>query len=230
MTVLVEPDLKDSFLALGKYPFMSLVFFKYFCEELKTWLFRCYLEAYGDGVLSDIITMGTITCIPKTGKLRNTLKNWRPLTLLNGTYKFLSSMIAERLKSVLEVIINNDQTGFISNRFIGENTRLLYDTITYTEAEQLPGLLIIVDYAKAFDTVEWKFIDEVLKIFGFGDEFSDWIKLLRNGSHTCQPQTKKNRRFSHAAVPLPYTLVYQLPTRCRTCIYNLPTSHQVAST
>ena len=159
-------------------------FFKYFCEELKTWMFRCYLEVYGEGVLSDILTMGTITCIPKTGKLRNSLKNWRPLTLLNGTYNFLSSMIAERLKSVLETIINNDQTGFISNRFIGENTRLLYDTITYTEAEQLPGLLIIVDYAKAFDTIEWKFIDEVLKIFGFGINFSNWIKLLRNKSES----------------------------------------------
>ena len=169
-------------------------FFKYFCEELKTWLFRCYLEAYRDGVLSDIITMGTITCIPKTGKLRNTLKNWRPLTLLNGTYKFLSSMIAERLKSVLESIINNDQTGFISNRFIGENTRLLYDTITYTETEQLPGLLIIVDYAKAFDTIEWKFIDEVLKIFEFGDEFSKWIKLLRNGSES---KIEQNGFFSN---------------------------------
>ena len=100
--------------------------------------------------------MGTITCIPKAGKLRNTLKNWRPLTLLNGSYKLLSSMIAERLKSVLETIINNDQTGFISNWFIGENTRLLYDTITYAETEQVPGLLIIVDYAKAFDTIEWK--------------------------------------------------------------------------
>ena len=159
-------------------------FFKYFCEELKTWMFRCYLEAYGEGALSDIITMGTITCIPKTGKLRNSLKNWRPLTLLNGTYKFLSSMIAERLKSVLETIIDNDETGFISSRFIEENTRLLNDTITYTEAEQLPGLLIIVDYAKAFDTIEWKFIDEVLKIFGFGINFSNWIKLLRNKSES----------------------------------------------
>ena len=73
-------------------------------------------------------------------------------------------MIAERLKQVLESIIDNDQTGFISTHFIGENTRLLYDTITYTEAEQLPGLLIIVYYAKAFDTIEWNFIDEVLNI------------------------------------------------------------------
>ena len=51
--------------------------------------------------------------------------------------------------------------------------------------------------------------------------------------HKCipvNPRQKKNRRFSHAAVPSPYTFVYQLPTRCRTCIYNLPTSHQVAPT
>ena len=136
-------------------------FLKNFKDELKTWLFRAYNEAYALGSLSDLITMGTITCIPKSGKLRNTLKNWRPLTLLNGSYKFLSSMVAERLKSILATIINNDQTGFISNRFIGENTRLIYDTIIYTEAEQIPGLLIIVDYAKAFDTIEWNFIDEV---------------------------------------------------------------------
>ena len=76
------------------------------------------------------------------------IENWRPLTLLNGSYKILSSMIAERIKHVLEVIINGDQTGFISYRFIGENTRLLFDTITYTEAEQIPRLLILVDYAK----------------------------------------------------------------------------------
>ena len=62
--------------------------------------------------------MGTITCIPKGGKLRNDLKNWRPLTLLNCTYKYLSSMIADRIKSVLEELISNDQTGFISNRFL----------------------------------------------------------------------------------------------------------------
>ena len=136
-------------------------FLKIFKDELKTWLFRAYNEAYALGSLSDLITMGTITCIPKSGKLRNTLKHWRPLTLLNGSYKFLSSMVAERLKSILATIINNDQTGFISNRFIGENTRLIYDTIIYTEAEQIPGLLIIVDYAKAFDTIEWNFIDEV---------------------------------------------------------------------
>ena len=88
-------------------------------------------------------------------------------------------MISERLKTVLETLINNDQTGFISNRFIGENTRLLFDIINYAEMEQVPGLLIIVDYAKAFDTIEWNFINKSLELFNFGSEITKWISLLR---------------------------------------------------
>ena len=80
------------------------------------------------------------------------------------------------------MIINNDQTGFISNRFIGENSCLLFDTITYTDTENVPGLLIKVGYAKAFDTIELCFIDECLKLFNFGDDFSSCIKLLQTGS------------------------------------------------
>ena len=110
-------------------------FFKFFRAELQVWLFRAYQESFECGTLSPEITNGTITCIPKSGKLRNSLKNWRPLTLLNGSYKFLSSIIAERLKKVLELIVNSDQTGFIANRFI-ENTRLIFDTIIYTENDK----------------------------------------------------------------------------------------------
>ena len=134
------------------------------------------------GSLSRDTLMGTITCIPKGGKLRNELKNWRPLTLLNCSYKFLSSMIADHLKSVLEILISPDQTGFISNRFIGENKRLLYDTITYCNNENVSGLLVVVDYAKAFDTIEWTFIDQCLHLFNFGDVITKWVQILRLNS------------------------------------------------
>ena len=157
-------------------------FFKIFKEELIVWLYRAYYESFAKGEFSPNIISGTITCIPKGGKLRDSLKNWRPLTLLNGSYKFLSAMISERLKSVLETLINNDQTGFISNRFIGENTRRLFDIINFTEVEQIPGLLIIVDYAKEFDTIEWNFITECLKLFNFGPILIQWISLLREKS------------------------------------------------
>ena len=75
-----------------------------------------------NGEFSTTLFEGIITCIPKQGKLRNDLKNWRPLTSLNTMYKCFSSMVSNRLKSVLPSIINEDQTGFISVRFFGENT------------------------------------------------------------------------------------------------------------
>ena len=58
-------------------------------------------------------------------------------------------MVSNRLKVVLPTIVNEDQTGFISGRCIGENTRMVYDTIDYCEAEQKKGLLIILDFSKA---------------------------------------------------------------------------------
>ena len=100
-------------------------FFKQFIHELSVWVLRAYNDSFRNGYLTRDTILGTITCIPKSGKQRNTLKNWRPLTLLNCSYKYLSAMIADRVKGVLEELISTDQTGFISNRFIGENTRLL---------------------------------------------------------------------------------------------------------
>ena len=73
-------------------------------------------------------------------------------------YNFFSLIIANRIKLTLESIINPDQTGFISNRFLGENLKLLLDTLNYSETNSVKGLLIIVDYAKAFDTKAFNWI------------------------------------------------------------------------
>lgn len=56
-------------------------------------------------------------------KPRQYLKNWRPITLLNVIYKIASGYIAERIKTTLYKLISEDQTGFISGHYIGENTR-----------------------------------------------------------------------------------------------------------
>ena len=86
------------------------------------------------------------------------------------------------LRAYWKELISNDQTGFISNRFIGENTRLLYDTIDCCHTQNIEGLLIVVDYAKAFDTIEWDYVDQCLRLFNFGEGLISWTKLLRNNS------------------------------------------------
>ena len=157
-------------------------FFKVFSHQLKHWILRLFKESIDVKQFPETILEGIITCIPKTGKERNQIKNWRPLTMLNSIYKFFSSIMAKIIKSTLNQIINPDQTGLISNRFIGENSRLLFDTLCHCENTDTPGMLIIVDYAKAFDTIEWEFIDHCLGQFGFGSFIREAVKLLQNNS------------------------------------------------
>ena len=79
------------------------------------------LYAYKTDSLSVTQKQGIITCIPKPNKSRHFLKNWRPISLLNVIYKLASSVIANRIKPVLDSIVHEDQKGFIAGRFIGEN-------------------------------------------------------------------------------------------------------------
>ena len=51
-------------------------------------------------------------------------------------------MIANKIKAVLNSLIHEDQKGFISGRFIGENVKLIYDILFETKSQNLPGLIL----------------------------------------------------------------------------------------
>ena len=61
---------------------------------------------------------------------------------------------------MLPDLINNDQTGFLKGRSIGENVRLIDRIITYAESQNIRGILLFIDFEKAFDTLEWYFIEK----------------------------------------------------------------------
>lgn len=58
------------------------------------------------------------------------------------------------MQMFLPRLIDNDQTGFLKNRFIGENIRLVDSVINYANKEQIPGLLLFIDFENAFDSLE----------------------------------------------------------------------------
>ena len=103
---------------------------------------------------------------------------WRPITLLNTDYKIISKILANRLKKVLPKIIHADQKGFVPGRNIQDANRLIQDLIKYTDDEDLEGAIIFLDQEKAFDRVEWGWVDACLKKFNFGDKFRKWISML----------------------------------------------------
>ena len=65
-------------------------------------------------------------------------------------------------------LISCDQVGYIKRCFIGKNERIIEDILSYTLTKHLLGLLIIIDFEKAFDTVEWNFLFKSLKSYNFG--------------------------------------------------------------
>ena len=91
----------------------------------------------------------------KKGKDRSLLQSWRPISLVNVDAKIISKVLATRItKNVLPSIIHHNQSGFVKDRFIGETVRSIFDLMEFS----LPGLMIIIDFQKAFDCLEWNFL------------------------------------------------------------------------
>ena len=67
------------------------------------------------------------------------------------------------MKTVLDKLINPAQKGFIAGRFIGENVRLINDVLFETKNQNISGMILSIDFEKAFDTVSWKFIKKKKK-------------------------------------------------------------------
>lgn len=156
----------------------SCKFFKFFWKDIGTFVTRAINESYKQLQFSSPNKLRIITCIPKAGKPTQFFKNWRPISLLNIVYKLASGCIAERIKTVPVKSINRDQTGFLKGRFIGENIRLVYDIMHFTENNDIPGLLMLIDFEKAFDSISWNFIYKALEFFNFGPSINRWIKTF----------------------------------------------------
>jgi len=124
------------------------------CSEL----LNSYKEAFRSRKLSISQRRGIISFIPKSDSDLTEVSSWRPITPLNVDYKILTKIIANRIETFLPKLIHSDQTSFVKGRYIGQNIRLLNGIMAYTNIEKLPGILLFVDFEKAFDSIEWNLI------------------------------------------------------------------------
>ena len=153
-------------------------FLKFFWTHLKLLIFDSFRYSFENNLLSDEQRRGILTLTPKPNKDLRYLNNWRPLTILNTDYKILTKALANRLQKVIYKIVNHDQVGYIKNRYIGENIRIIEDLKSYTNLKQCAGYMVLIDFQKAFDSIEWDFLFETLNAFNFGPNFVKWVKIL----------------------------------------------------
>ena len=119
---------------------------------------------------------------------RDNLSNWRPITLLNVDYKIATRALAKRLQVIMTSIINSDQTGYVKGRYVGENVRLIEDVLRYTQKDEIPLVLLFLDFSKAFDSIDRNFLINSLKQFNFGHDFIKWIKTIYSNTSSCLVQ------------------------------------------
>ena len=157
-------------------------FYILFWEKIKYYLLDSINAALIKGSMSQTQKEGIINLLRKKDKDSLFLKNWRPLTMLNVDYKILAKTLANRIKTKISTLIHSDQTGFLKNRYIGENINRILSIMEYCEKNDLEGLIVNIDFEKAFDSIEWNCLYKTLSFFNFGENFIGYIKTLYNGS------------------------------------------------
>ena len=157
---------------------LSVEFYKFFWNNIKSFLIDSYDYSFENDLLSLDQHRALLVLIPKGTKDKRLLKNWRPISLLNVDYKILAKVLAIRLQKVISHLISSDQTGYIKGRYIGDNVRTMLDILEITKQQADPGIMVMIDFKKVFDTLSWSFLYKTLDYFNFGPVFKQYIKLL----------------------------------------------------
>nr|GEX31496.1 RNA-directed DNA polymerase, eukaryota, reverse transcriptase zinc-binding domain protein [Tanacetum cinerariifolium] len=100
----------------------------------------------------------------------NLVKDFRPISLIGSLYKIIAKILANRLVGVLGDIVDEVQSAFIADRQILDGPFILNETLQWCKLKKKPSLIFKVDFEKAYDSVRWDFLDDILRKFGFGDK------------------------------------------------------------
>jgi hypothetical protein len=113
-----------------------------------------------------------------------TLRYYRPISLIHTIGKLFAKTLALRLQPFICDLINLNQTAFIKGRRIHENFRTVQLACRWLHGRKIPMILLQVDLAKAFDTVCWPFLLEVLEHMGFPGRWRNWISYMLSTAST----------------------------------------------
>jgi hypothetical protein len=127
--------------------------------------------------MDEAINVTNIALIPKV-KDPKCVTDFRPISLCNVLYKIISKVLANRLKTILPMVISQNQSAFLPGRLITDNILAAYETLhtMHTRLWSKVGYMgIKLDMSKAYDRVEWEFLDAVMEKMGFS---SRWRMLI----------------------------------------------------
>ena len=156
---------------------MPPLFFQHFWPMIEGDVTLSVLSWLNSGTISHPLNHTFITLIPKK-KNPSLVSDYHPISLCNVLYKIFAKVLANRLKIFLNFVINKNQSAFAKGRLISDNILIAFETLhcikNYNSSAS--GFMVLkLDMSKAYDRVEWVFLENVMRKMGFSER---WIGLI----------------------------------------------------
>jgi hypothetical protein len=124
-----------------------------------------------------------ITLIPERRDAME-IKDFRPISLVHSFSKLFFKLLANRLRGRLGELVSMNQSAFVKKRSLHDNFVLVRQVARKINSRRNTGVLLKLDLSRAFDSLSWSFLFEVLRRMGFGDRFLKWIAVLLYTTNT----------------------------------------------
>ncbi|GKB24004.1 RNA-directed DNA polymerase, eukaryota, reverse transcriptase zinc-binding domain protein, partial [Tanacetum coccineum] len=195
----LEADIRDAIWDCGsdKSPGpdgFTFAFYKDFWNVIKSDVMEFVHHFFNNGILPRGCNTSFITLKPKVLSLM-VISDFRPISLIGAQYKIIAKVLANRLARVIDSVISHEQSAFIKQRQILDGPLMVNEVIQWCKRKKSKLMVFKINFEKAFDTISWDFLLQVMHFMGFSASWIKWIlgclhsassSILINGSPTCE--------------------------------------------